>query len=201
MLLLVVCLLFISVPNSVCWAQTTLRGDQLKTLNSFDKGEFGAIRVITKTWHEAFDGWNRFHISFFGYYSDPEIVRGFMQEIGIFDGSQPIEVYDWDTADCSLEKMMLIRNRDYKVYLITGSRTFVPGDTRIVPQNEPQPQIVRIFELVPNSSGSPGFPRAYFTKIIETTTGKQAVCEAADVHRMMKGIFEDFINKESNEKR
>ncbi len=183
-----------SINSNLSWSQTLIRGDQLKTINSFDHNEFAAAKVITKTWQETFDDRRRFHISFFGYYDEPEFVRGFMQEIRVFDGSKTVSVYDWDSADCSLEKAILVRDKGPDVYLIISDRLFGTGSKKITPQNEPAPQIIRFFKLTSNANEieSSDHTRDYFKKITEEQ-GDIAVCEATDVYRQMLIIFNKLI--------
>ena len=178
----------------VAGAQEVIRGDQLETITSYGKGELASIRTVIKSWQESFDASNRFQISFFGYYPEPAIARNFMQEIKVFDGSKPVNVYDWDSADCCLEKMTLIRDKLKIVYLITAGRTFGfftdKGD--IFPQNEPSPQTIRIYMLVGNS-GDLGFPRNYFKKIAEAK-GIGTACKSSDVYSIMRKFFNENIN-------
>jgi len=190
-----VLLCWFSINSNSSWSQTLLRGDQLKSINSFDHDEFAETKVAIKAWQETFDGRSRFQISFFGYYDEPEFVRGFMQEIRVFDGAKTISVYDWDSADCSLEKVMLVRDKGSDVYLIISDRSPDPRDKRILPQNKPEQQKIRIFKLASNESDneveSSDHTRNYFKKIAEEQ-GKTSACEAVDVYRQMSIVFKKF---------
>lgn len=190
----VLMLCWISINSNFSWSQTLLRGDQLKTIHSFNHNEFAAAKVVIKTWQETFDARSRFHISFFGYYDKPEFVRGFMQEIKVFDGLKAISVYDWDSADCSLEKVILAQDKGSEVFLIISDRSTDADNKIITPQNKPAPQHIRIFKLTSNNDEieSSEHTRDYFKKIADEK-GKSAVCEAADVYRQMLIIFNQSI--------
>lgn len=184
-----VCLFSVLCGSS--WAQSSIGSDQLKSINQFEKGEFGAVKVVTKAWRETFDPQSRFDISFFGYFDEPEDVRDLMQEILVFNGKEQIRVYDWDSADCSIEKMMLIKEKDSTVYLLIGGRVGISGEGEVIPLSDPAPETIIIYQLVANHFNAVGYPRCYFQKVTETIT-ESRVCGANDVYNFMLGSISEL---------
>lgn len=148
--------------------------------------------AILKSWQESFDGRSRFKFEFFSYFSDPEIARLQAQDVPVFDGEKPVEIYDWDTADCSYQKMALLESGNSKLFLITAVR--LPSASReIQPQYLPALQRINVFELIDNKESIPGLPRRYFKKTMSAEGGR-AVCERDDVYK----LIEQFVRKNFN---
>lgn len=79
----------------------------MKATNIVGRGTRPELNGIYKTWQESFDGNSRFKFQFFGIYDEPLAARKFPHEILVFDGNSKIDVRDWDSADCSIEKIIL----------------------------------------------------------------------------------------------
>lgn len=190
-------LFLVCVSMAFCnlsWAQVSVRGDQLRSINQFEKGEFGPIKVITKAWRETFDPQRRFDFSFFAYFDEPIDARDYMQEVLVFNDKYAIHVCDFDTADCSGGKMMLIKYEDSPVYLLVAGRIGIYSTGEIIPQCDPAQQKIIIYELFANDSGMVGYPRSYFQKVAETIS-RNRTCDANDVYKFMLDSINDYRRK------
>lgn len=190
--LLVSALCLITVTG-ISWSQELLQGDQLKSINQFDGNELGQVRVITKSWYEengSLNRFKRFDFSFYGYSNEVRAsARGFMQDIKVYDGTQPVDVSDWDTSsDCSLAKMLIMKSRALSVFLITAHRISSEGSD-IIPNSEPAPQKIVVFKLVDNKGPNEHerLTRSYFQKISEATSEEKA-CTDKDVYKLMETL-------------
>jgi hypothetical protein len=156
--------------------------------------DFSTINVITKSWDDTYDARRRFHFSFYGYYGEPSAYRNYMQDIKVYDDSHPIDIYDWDTpGDCSIEKMMIIKDKHSDVYLIIADRA-EPETSNIIPSDVAEPQRIRVFKLTHNEGGkeSIGRPLSYFYQVAEVTSDEKA-CAAKDVYKIMDNFMSKSI--------
>lgn len=189
-----------------------LRGDQLtQSVTTFDKGEFGPIKVVAKLWEDGFgdlDRSRRFHIFFDTYteiYDGAENVKHtFLQPIMVLDRERPvggeeevlfqdqIPIYDWDSADCSLQKMMLI-TKNGTTYLAVAYRSHKDHTAEMTPQSERAPQNIKLYKLIynpPTNLNDRFF--GYFMKISEHKT-KASACSAEEVYQQIKTFADSTL--------
>lgn len=150
---------------------------------SFHAKEFQSITAVTKIWHETFDAHRKFVSHFL---TSSNLTYGnFMQDIPIFDKEgKNIEVSDWDSADCSIVKYMLVKNqKDKSIYLLTTHRQ----DKFPKPQYEPSKQLVTGYILTIGSEkdGTPLFFRQKFSFV-----SKKQVCSGQEI----QSLFNDAIS-------
>ncbi len=199
--LLMLCLAFV-LSNSARAneAPVVVTGEQLKqSITSYDNNEFGPIKVVTKVWNDGIGTLNRsrrFQISF---YQKGEVAISkdkFLTTLMVLDREKPISdgeeilfndqtpIYDWDSAECSLEKMMLLK-KNGTVYLAVAYRSEKDDATERTPQPEPAPQHIKIFKLVDE-------PVWHFQRVAQEKT-KASVCEAGDVYKEMQKFADSTI--------
>lgn len=170
-------------------AQTIIRGNEMKATNIVGRGTRPELNGIYKTWQESFDGNSRFKFQFFGIYDEPLAARKFPHEILVFDGNSKIDVRDWDSADCSIEKIILAIPDEKKIFLVVATRA-TSESIDIIPQNNPMPQIIKLYELRKNNDSAPGYSNYFFRKISQVKTSRLA-CDESDVY----GLMENFIHQ------
>lgn len=172
-----------------------LTGNQLtKSVAFYNKDEFGPIKAVTKFWNSGIGPLNRtrrFQISFYDRIEIGVPKEEFLRTIMVLDREKPpgddedipfqdqTPVYDWNSADCSLQKVMLIKKND-SVYLIVAYRSDSDESKDITSQAQPSPLLIKLFKLVESNS-------SYFLRISEHESSKP-VCDASDVYKEMKII-------------
>ncbi len=194
-------LLSLLAPSDKCLAvdtnALTIRGDQLdQSINSYTNDELGPLAVVIKAWNDTYDARSRFDISF--YSSVPEFHNArsaFLQTIRIYDGNKDIQVHDWDSAECSLEKIVLVR-KQASIYLVVANRSSTDKSTEIIPQNAPAPQTLRLFQLTEVGKASlqqgHGKSRVFFQKVTEHKTTDE-LCSADEVYRAMQTFADETV--------
>jgi hypothetical protein len=172
-----------------------VKGEGLdKSITAYDEGELGPIKSVLKVWNETYDARSHFDILLYGYF--PQIRnpgRLFFQAIKIFDGKTEVQIHDWDSADCSLEKMMLIKSRS-SVYLVLAHRSSKENSTEIISQNAPAPEVLRLFELteVGKAKNEYGKSHIFFQKTAERKT-TEGFCGADEIYSAMQKFADEAM--------
>ncbi len=118
-----------------------------------------------------------------------------MESITIYDGKKEINVFDWDSADCSLEKILLAKDdSNNNIYLFVANREWPEKLKDMLPQTEPSPERIKIFQLVKNIKHEFERPQSYFEKISEYKT-KEYACTGEEVYALVKKTAIPMIKK------
>ena len=106
----------------------------------------------------------------------------------MLDDGKELRVSEWNTADCNIEQAAIYTDYDHKVYLLVSER-LLGSSEKILAQDEPEKQKIRVFRLMLNINSEPGLPRAYFSKVREQISNESA-CGYGEIDRILRKVIQ-----------
>lgn len=183
------------------FAQIILSGSEINKSFFHLDIKIGNITDITKIWSETFDGRRRYEIKFL----QPTEVHddngndGFLSEVGVFENDNKINVYDWSSPDCSIEKYALFK-KDSDIYLLISRRKIsMKNDNYISPQNMKAQQevsfyLMKRYKTSIDQDDYVSIGREMFFLRVSKLLSSQEACESDDVYSIMSDMFARYVS-------